>query len=395
MKYDFDTLPDRRGTDCAKWDVTGPDVLPMWVADMDFTSPPEVVKALEDFVKKGVFGYPYFGDGPKEAVTEWMSHRHGWEIDPGAVAFVGGVVVGFNQAAHAVTQPGDGYLVQTPTYGPFFGVEKNVGLSQQEMELTLNADGSYSIDLDAFEAAIEPETRIFMLCNPQNPTGRVFTKAELEGMAEICLRHNVIICSDEIHNDLVFNGHKHIPIASLDAEIARKTITLIAPSKTFNVAGLKASAVIIENEELMTKFAAAAQGLSDHWVNLMGMIALEAAYRQGAPWLDALMAYLEGNRDFTAEYVNQRLPGVRMAVPEGTFLAWLDCRAVLGEVETEENEGGYFDPFFEKQAKVAVNNGAWFGKGGEGFVRLNFGCPRHVLQEGLERMRAGLEAMEK
>jgi cystathionine beta-lyase len=395
MKYDFDTLPDRRGTDCAKWDVTGPDVLPMWVADMDFTSPPEVVKALEDFVRKGVFGYPYFGDSQKEAVTGWMSSRHGWEIDPGAVSFVGGVVVGFNQAAHAVTHPGDGYLVQTPTYGPFFGVEKNVGLSQQEMELTLKPDGSYSIDLDAFEAAIKPETRIFMLCNPQNPTGRVFTKAELEGMAEICLRHNVIICSDEIHNDLVYNGHKHFPIASLDDEIAQNTITLVAPSKTFNVAGLKASAVIIENEDLKARFEQAGQGLSDHWVNVIGMIALEVAYRHGAPWLDALMAYLEGNRDFTAAYVNQKLPGVRMAVPEGTFLAWLDCREVLGGVEGEGEEQGYFDPFFEKQAKVAVNNGAWFGKGGEGFVRLNFGCPRHVLQEGLERMRAGLEAVEK
>jgi cystathionine beta-lyase len=391
MKYDFDTIPERRGTDCAKWDVTDPDVLPMWVADMDFTSPPEVIKALENYVKQGVFGYPYFGDSPKEAVADWMSSRHGWEIDPGTVGFVGGVVVGFNQAAHAVTQPGDGYLVQTPTYGPFFGVEKNVGLSQQEMELTLNPDGSYSIDLDAFEAAIKPETRIFMLCNPQNPTGRVFTKQELEGMAEICLRHNVIICADEIHGDLVYNGHKHIPIASLDPEIAKNTITLVAPSKTFNVAGLKASAVIIENKELKTKFEKAAQGLSDHWVNLMGMIALETAYREGAPWLEALMRYLEGNRDFAAEYVNQRLPGVRMGVPEGTFLAWLDCRELFNEIEQPVGGTGYFNPFFEKQARVAVNTGTWFGKGGEGFVRLNFGCPRRVLEDGLARMQAVLE----
>jgi cystathionine beta-lyase len=358
---------------------------------MDFTSPPEVLKALEDFVKKGVFGYPYYGDSPQHTVVEWMNIRHQWEIDPSAVAFASGVVTGFNRAAHAVTQPGDGYLVQTPTYGPFFRVGKNVGLGQQEMELTLNADGSYSVDLDAFEAAIKPETRIFMLCNPQNPTGRVFTKEELEGMAEICLCHNVIICSDEIHSDLVFAGHKHIPIASLDPEIADNTITLAAPSKTFNVAGLQASAVIIENEELRNKFAEAGKGLADHWLNLMGMIALQAAYQQGAPWLEALMRYLDGNRAYVTEFVNYKLPGVRMAKPEGTFLAWLDCRELLNGTEFVEDETVHFSPFFEKEARVALNKGTWFGKGGEGFARLNFGCPRHVLEEGLERMQAALE----
>jgi cystathionine beta-lyase len=390
MNYDFDTLPERRGTDCAKWDATDPDVLPMWVADMDFTAPPEVVKALEDFVKKGVFGYPYYGDSPQNTVVEWMSSRHQWQIDPEAVSFASGVVTGFNRAAHAVTRPGDGYLVQTPTYGPFFGVEKNVGLSKQEMELTLNTDGSYSIDLDAFEAAIMPETRIFMLCNPQNPTGRVFTKDELEGMAEICLRHNIVICADEIHSDLVYAGHKHIPIASLAPEIAENTITLVAPSKTFNVAGLQASAVIIENEELRNKFAEAGKGLADHWLNLMGMIALETAYRQGAPWLEALMRYLDGNRAYATEFVNQKLPGVRMAKPEGTFLAWLDCRELLSGTDFVEDETVYFSPFFAKEARVALNKGTWFGKGGEGFARLNFGCPRHVLEEGLARMQGAL-----
>jgi cystathionine beta-lyase len=391
MNYDFDTLPERRGTDCAKWDATDSDVLPMWVADMDFTAPPEVIKALEDFVKKGVFGYPYYGDSPKQAVVEWMSSRHQWEVDPAAIMFSSGVVEGFNQAAHAVTQPGEGYLVQTPTYGPFFRVAKNVGLSQQEMELTLNADGSYSIDLDAFEAAIKPETRIFMLCNPQNPTGRVFTKQELEGMAEICLRHKVIICADEIHSDLVYDGYKHIPIASLAPEIADNTITLVAPSKTFNVAGLQASAVIIENQELREQFSKAGQGLASHWINLMGMIALQTAYREGAPWLEALLHYLDGNRDYVTKFVEQNLPGVQMAKPEATFLAWLDCRELLSGTDFIEDETVHFSPFFEKEARVALNKGTWFGKGGEGFARLNFGCPRHVLEEGLGRMQAALE----
>lgn len=392
--YDFETLPQRRGSASVKWDIIEEDVLPMWVADMDFTSPPEVVQALEDFVHKGVFGYPFFGNTPKQAVVEWMQARHGWEVSPEAVSFVSGVVVGFNRAAHAVAKPGESYLVQTPTYGPFFGVEKNVELNQQAMELTLNGDGRYSVDLDAFEAAITPETRIFMLCNPQNPTGRVFTKAELEGMAEICLRHGVVICSDEIHSDLVYSEHKHIPIASLDPEIAANTITLAAPSKTFNVAGLQASVVIIENEELRQKFGGATKGLADHWVNLMGMIALETAYREGAPWLDALLVYLEANRDLAFEFVNQRVPGVKMAKPDGTFLAWLDCREALQGIDIPIGEDDHFNPYFEKHARVALNNGEWFGKGGEGFVRLNFGCPRHVLQEGLERIQAALEKLQ-
>jgi len=261
------------------------------------------------------------------------------------------------------------------------------------MSASLDADGSYTLDLDAFEAAITPETRIFMLCNPQNPTGRVFTKAELEGMAEICLRHEVIICSDEIHSDLVYRGHKHIPIATLSKEIADNTITLIAPSKTFNVAGLKASAAIITNEELRTSFEAASKGLAGHWVNIMGMVALQAAYREGGPWLDALLKYLEANRDYAVEFINQQLPGVRMASPEGTFLAWLDCRELFASVDAEA-EVGYFNTFFEQRARVALNNGAWYGKGGEGFVRLNFGCPRHILEDGLGRLRGAVEKIE-
>ncbi|MEN8240569.1 MAG: MalY/PatB family protein [Chloroflexota bacterium] len=391
MKYDFDTLPERRGSDCAKWDIPEADVLPMWVADMDFTSPPEVIAALEEHLKLGVFGYPNFGEKPNQAVVEWLEKRHQWQITPEAVKFVSGVVTGFNQAAHAVARPGEGYLVQTPTYGPFFGVKDNVGLTQQEMELTRDADGSYLVDLDAFEAAITPETRIFMLCNPQNPTGRVFTKVELEGMAEICLRHEVIICSDEIHSDLVYGGYKHIPVASLSKEIADITITLIAPSKTFNVAGLKASAAIITNEELRTRFEGAAQGLADRWVNMMGMVALQAAYREGAPWLDALLKYLVANRDYAVEFINQQMPGVSVAVPEGTFLAWLDCRELFTKVEPGESVK--FNSFFEQQARVALNNGDWFGKGGEGFVRLNFGCPRHILKEGLTRLQGALERL--
>ena len=384
--YNFDILHERRGTDCSKWDTTVSDVLPLWVADMDFCSPPEVVEALQATVQSGIFGYPYFGNQVQEAIADWIHDRHGWEVNPESVVPIPGVVTGFNLAANAVAQPGDGVLVQPPTYGPFLHVAKNFNLIQQEALLTQGADGQYQVDLDAFEAAITPETRIFMLCNPQNPTGRVFTRQELEGMADICLRHGVTICSDEIHSDLVFSGHPHLPVASLDPSISDHTITLIAPSKTFNIAGLKASAAIIEDPDLRKKFNTARQGLVG-FVNTLGMVALQAAYQHGAPWLEALLAYLEDNRDLTVQFVRERLPGIEVNVPQGTYLAWLDCR----EAALEHSESGQINSFFEQRAKVALNEGRWFGSGGEGFVRLNFGCPRTILLEALERMEVALK----
>jgi cystathionine beta-lyase len=296
------------------------------------------------------------------------------------------VVTGFNLAAQAVTRPGDGVLVQTPTYGPFFGVAKNAHLVQQAMELPRGPDGQYQLDLAAFNAAISGRTRIFMLCNPQNPTGRVFRKDELEAMAEICLRNEIIICSDEIHSDLIFSGNKHIPIASLSPEIAAQTITLIAPSKTFNIAGLEASVAIIKNEDLRKQFEGARKGLAG-WVNLLGMVAMQSAYAEGEAWLEALLTYLEANRDYLFDFVANELPGVKMAKPEGTYLAWLDCRDTGIESKPQT--------FFQKEAKVALNDGGWFGQGGEGFVRLNFGCTRSMLSEGLNRMKVALAKDER
>lgn len=382
MNYDFDKVIQRRGTHSVKWDLPEADVLPMWVADMDFQAPPEVQVALAKAVEHGIYGYPYFGNSVQEAVAEWLHTRHNWQVSPESVVLLPGVVTGFNMAANAFAQPGDGVLVQTPTYGPFLKVAENFQLVQQTHQMNLDAEGRYQIDLDAFEATITPETRIFMLCNPQNPTGRVFTQEEMAGMAEICLRHDVLICSDEIHSDLVYSEHPHLPIAALDEKVGAKTVTLIAPSKTFNIAGLKASAAIIEDEDMRALFEAARQGMVG-FVNTLGMAALQAAYQHGAPWLDTLLVYLEENRDFLASFVRDRLPGVKMAVPEGTYLAWLDCRELdLGPAK----EGAYFNAFFEEKAGVALNEGAWFGPGGEGFARLNFGCPRETLVEGLERM---------
>jgi len=381
MTYNFDECPNRRNSDAVKWNYHDEDVLPMWVADMDFISPAPVIEALQARIEHGVFGYPLLPQNLKHAIIEWMEGRHGWQITSDDIILIPGVVTGFNLAAHVVTRSGDGVLVQTPTYGPFFGVENNVNLVQQEMKLVRNQDEQYHNDLEAFQEAITGRTRIFMLCNPQNPTGRVFRKDELESMAEICLKENIIICSDEIHSDLIFSGQKHIPIASLDPDIAKKTITILAPSKTFNIAGLKASVAIITDEELRNQFNGARQGLTGG-VNLLGMVAMEAAYAKGEAWLDALLSYLESNRDFVYEFVNQELPGIEMAKPEGTYLAWFDCR--------NANIQGKPDAFFSKEAKVAMNDGAWFGQGGEGFVRLNFGCPRSTLSEGLARIKEAI-----
>jgi cystathionine beta-lyase len=381
MIYNFDTLPDRRDTDSLKWGVVAKDILPMWVADMDFRAPDAVIKALQERVNHGIFGYALHPEGLKESVVNWLSKRHDWAVSPEDFILVPGVVAGFNLAAHAVTSPGDGVVIQTPAYGPFFSVARNANLIQQEMALTMASDGQFYVDYGKFEDCMSGRSRIFMLSNPQNPTGRVFRKYELEKMAEICLRNDIIICSDEIHSDIVFSGNKHIPIASLSPEIAASTITLLAPSKTFNIAGLKASVAVITNEKLRKTFDGARKGLLGS-VNLLGQHAMLAAYMDGEEWLDALLIYLEGNRDFLFNFVNTHLPGIQMAKPEGTFLGWLDCR--------EADLGNTPSAFFKGKSRVLLNEGEWFGENWKDFIRLNFGCPLEMLVNALQRMKEAL-----
>jgi cystathionine beta-lyase len=378
----FDRVVDRRASDSNKWHKFPPGVLPLWVADMDFPSPPAVVDALRARVEHGFFGYLREHNELPVVVAERLAKRYGWRVSPEAVVALPGVIAGFNQALRALTSPGDGLLVQTPVYPPILRAAGNHGLRRDEHALTRGADGRYAVDLETFGASFRDRTRAFLLCNPHNPVGRLYGRAELEGMAAACLRRDVAIVADEIHCDLLLDGRQHVPMASLAPEIEQRTITLMAPSKTFNLPGLKCAVGIVPDAELRQRFVAAGADLVPK-INLLGYTAAVAAYREADAWLDELLAYLADNRDFLVEQVRTRLPGVVVAPPEATYLAWLDCRGAAPAAD---------DPytFFLERARVALSDGSAFGPGGAGFVRLNFGCPRPLLAQGLERMRAAL-----
>ncbi len=381
---DFDQLINRRGTHSIKWDRYGEDILPMWVADMDFRSPQPVIEALQKKVSHGIFGYPFIDDQTLETIKIWIQRAYHWKVNPEDIVLMPGVVTGLNLAAQTVSRPGESLLIQTPVYGPFHHVAENAGLRQLDSPLLYDKHTGYSIDFDHFRETLREDTRLFLLCNPQNPTGRVFDKNELEQIAQICMKNGTVICSDEIHCDLVYSNANHIPIASLSPEIAQQTITLIAPSKTFNIAGLKASIAIIPNKELREKFITAKRGLVG-WINTLALTAMIAAYTNGDTWLESLLKYLEANRDYLEKYLRQNLPELAFVKPQGTYLAWLDCSSLGLDVPPSD--------FFLQQAKVAMNDGAWFGDNGKDFVRLNFGCPRKTLDRALGRIHEAVEVL--
>ncbi len=374
--------PDRRNSDSIKWRFYGDDVLPLWVADMDFTSPSEVIQALHERVTHGVFGYAAESRTLAELVVERMQRLYGWKINLDDILLLPGVISGFNLICQAVTQPGESILIQPPIYPPFFEAAKNAGTREIQCGLIRQNDGGYEVDFAAFINAIQPDTKCFLFCTPHNPVGKVYNRQELLTIAEICLAQHVIICSDEIHSDLVYSGHQHIPIASLDKEIGKHAVTLIAPSKTFNIAGLDCSILICENKELMERIKAAKHGILGG-VNVLGVTAAVAAYRHGQPWLDAILKTLEENRDFLCKNIKETMPKIKVNPPQATYLAWLDCR-------TTGIEGDPYE-YFLKNAKVALSCGSIFGKEGEGFVRMNFGCDQSILEEALKRMRQSME----
>ena len=380
VEYDFDRLIERRGTDSVKWGRYGNDVIPLWVADMDFVSPEPIIQALHDRVDHRIFGYGGPGEELVDAIRERLKRLYQWDVLPEWIVFVPGVVTGLNHVFRLFAEPGDGVLVQPPVYSHFVTDPVARGRALIDPPLT-KTGGTYEIDFDAFEGAISSRTRIYVLCNPHNPVGRVFRKDELKRLARICARHDLLICADEIHCDLVYPGYRHIPIASLGKETAHRTITFMSPSKTFNLAGLSCSFAVIASPLLRERFVKGIQGLTP-FVNIMGLTAALAGLKEGQEWLDQCLAYLKGNSDFLSYYVKENMTPLTMTRMEGTYLAWLDCR--------ESGIRGNPYRFFLKEAGVALNNGEECGSGGEGFVRLNFACPRKTLTEALDRMKDAL-----
>ncbi len=391
MTFDFDRVIDRRGTNSIKWKQYGEGVLPLWVADMDFAVPQPILAALGAQIDHGILGYEMPSLELRETVATRLQHLYGWQVDPESIVATPGVVAGFIAAARAVCQAGQGILVQPPVYPPFLKVHENAGLLRQEAPLAKSVEGMvirYTIDFKVLERSIHSSARtgMFLLCNPHNPTGQVYRPDELARLAESCLANDVVICSDEIHSELLLGEARHVPIAALDPEIASRTITLIAPSKTFNIPGLFCGFAVIPNPELLERYKKTIESLGMH-VNSLGLAAAQAAFSgECDEWLGTLRGYLTANRDFLVEDIQRELPGLQTTVPEATYLAWLDCK----ELVSSGRIAGAPSEFFLKEARVALNNGADFGPGGEGFVRLNFGCPRSTLVEALGRLKSAL-----
>lgn len=378
MAPDFDRVIERRGTDSYKWRrFAGRDVIPMWVADMDFAAPPAVLEAIHRRVDHGIFGYAAPADSVIESVMAMLESTYGWRIEAEWLVWTPGLEVALNVACRLLEPERDVALVSVPVYPPFLQAPRHTGRMLRTHALV--DDGQrFGYDFDRLVHDFDPLTRLFMFCHPQNPTGRAWTRPELERVAEVCLRHSCYICSDEIHAGLVLEPDRpHIPIATLSPEVAARTLTLISPSKTFNLAGLMCAMAIIPDRVLRLEFQRAARGIITE-LNAFGYVACEAAYRHGGDWRQALLTYLRGNRD-RVEHEVAAMPGLSMRHVEATYLAWIDCRAAALPTPAA---------FFEA-AGVGLSDGALFGA--PGYVRLNFGCPRATLREGLDRMRRALE----
>lgn len=382
MTFDFETPVDRAASDSRKWrKYAGTDIIPLWVADMDFRCPPVVLEALHRRVEHGVFGYGMAVESVTEAVVAYCARRYQWTVSPEWIVWLPGLVTGLNVAAGAVGEPGDAILVPTPIYPPFLGAPRNLGRETVRVPLAVRADGRYEFDLAALERAVTPRTRQLSLCSPHNPVSRAFTREELQAVAAFALRHDLIITSDEIHCDLILDDRPHVPFAALAPEVAERTITLMAPSKTYNIPGLGCSFAIIAAPSLRAAFRRAINGLVPE-INVLGYPACEAAFRAGEPWRQALLATLRGNRDLIAETVARHLPAVKLTPCDATYLAWLDVSA-LGLKEPGK--------FFEQHG-LGLADGAQYGAEPGRFVRLNFGCPRALLAEALRRLRAACTA---
>lgn len=385
---DFDRTIERRGTGCIKYDCAvergmPEDVLPLWVADMDFETSSYVLDALRERLEHGIFGYTQEIPGYFESVRDWMQRCHDFAVEKSWLVKTPGVVFALAMAIQAYTEPGDAVLIQQPVYYPFEGVIRDNGRRMITNTLYLGEDNRYHIDFEDFERKLtEHRIKLFLLCNPHNPVGRVWSKEELIRLGDLCLRHQTIVVSDEIHADFIFQGKHHV-FAALKKEYAECSVICTSPSKTFNLAGLSLSNIFIPNEELRKRFRKCVDAAGVSELNIMGQVACEAAYRQGEEWYQAMMRYVADNIAFIRQYVEENLPGVRMVEHEGTYLVWLDFRELgLSEAALEHK--------IVHEAKLWLDGGGMFGAGGAGFQRVNAACPRSLLETALEKIRAAL-----
>ena len=379
MEFDFDTPIDRHGTASVKWNKYGNrDIIPMWVADMDFACAPAVVEALRRRVDHPIYGYSEPPPGLVDATISHLENEYGWKVQPEWIVWLPGLVVGLNVVCRAFGREGADVLTAVPIYPPFLSAPANAARHAVRVQM-VEANGAWHWDMAALERAITPSSRLLLLCNPHNPVGRVFSRDELREIADACARHNLILCSDEIHNGLILDPDKrHIPVASLSEEIAQRTVTLMSASKTFNLPALGCAYAIASNPDVRAKLKKAMAGIVHH-VGLMGYIATEAAYRNGKDWQLALLDHLRGNRDLVEREI-AKMQGLRIWHAEATYLSWIDAR----ELRTD-------DPLqFFSDAGVGLYDGAMFGA--PGFLRLNFACPRPLLERALERMARAVDA---
>lgn len=379
MKYDFDKVTPRCGTNSYKWDSTDDkEVLPMWVADMDFPTAPCIINALEKRVEHGIFGYTRVPEEYYDAVISWFSRRHHWKSKREWFIYTSGVVPALSAVIKALTNVGDKVLTLTPVYNCFFSSIRNNGCELDSCALRYE-DNTFSIDYEDLERrAADPKTTLMLLCNPHNPSGRVWTREELRRIGDICIKNNVVVVADEIHCELVHPGFTYTPFASVSEEFQKHSVTCVAPSKAFNIAGLQIANIIVENDKWRQRIDKAININEVCDVNPFGVIATIAAYNEGEEWLNQLLQYIHGNYLFFKDYCEEHLPQLPVAPLEGTYLAWMDCRSLGIPSEELEEE-------LMKEAKLWLNAGSMYGKEGEGFMRWNLACPRQLVKEGLER----------
>lgn len=387
--WNFDEVINRENSSCIKYDLRKEvfgraDVIPLWVADMDFRTPSFITEALAARLEHEILGYSYRPDAYFSSLTGWIEARHGWRVRREWIEFSPGVVPALNMCTLAYTNPGDEIIIQPPVYTPFHAAVNDHGRKLVYNPL-LETEKGWVMDFEGLRRLITPSARMLILSNPHNPVGRAWTREELNALADICHEKRVIILSDEIHSDLILPGSRHIPLASVSEKAAAITVTCMAPSKTFNLAGLSTSSMIIPDPFLMEKYRRTLVGLHLHLGNIFGNVASEAAYTHGHRWLDELMLYVEGNVNLVVDFCLEHLPQIKPVRPEATYMIWLDCRAM-------GIDGAGLQKFFVEKAGVGLNEGSRFGPGGEGFMRMNLACPRSVLEKALIQIESAINS---